>query len=734
MVGARPDPVAAREQSRALYPDATGRVDRGGTSVFWERYGSGDPTVLLLPTWSLLHSRTWKSQIPYLARHFRVVTFDPRGNGRSDRPTDPRSYAESEFAADALAVLDAAGVDRAVVVSFSRGAQRALLLATEHRDRVLAAAFIGPWFPASQWGGLRWRLMDHRWLSGFMFRRPLVARWWGRFNATYWRSNYSDFVDWFVRRMLAVPHSTKQIEDGIGWAHEADVEALIASAVGRGAAPSTRRDQLALARKVSCPVLVVSAPRDLITSHADAVALARAARGRLVTVPGGSHAPHARKPVQVNLELRRLVEQVASPASDAGDLARVTPRRASTSGGSRPRVLYVSSPIGLGHARRDIAIVRELRTRVPDAQVDWLAQSPVSDVLALEGERVHPASRHLASESRHIESESGEHDLHCFQAIRRMDEILVANFMVTLDVLRESRYDLCIADEGWDIDYFLHENPQEKRTPFAWLTDFVGWLPMPDGGPREAVLTADYNREMVEHIARHPSVRDRALFVGNADDIVPDALGPGLPLIRDWTTEHFDFVGYVTGFDPEPLSDRAALRAELGYPDDEQVCIVTVGGTSVGTPLLRQMVAAFPAAKDRIPGLRMIVVAGPRIDPGTIPRAEGLEVKPYVHHLYRHLAACDLAVVQGGLTTTMELTACRRPFLYVPLEHHFEQQRHVPFRLERYRAGRRLDYAAADVDVIADMITSEIGRDVDYEPVERDGAKRAAARLADLLR
>jgi UDP-N-acetylglucosamine:LPS N-acetylglucosamine transferase len=111
-----------------------------------------------------------------------------------------------------------------------------------------------------------------------------------------------------------------------------------------------------------------------------------------------------------------------------------------------------------------------------------------------------------------------------------------------------------------------------------------------------------------------------------------------------------------------------------------------------------------------------------------------LEILPYVHGLYRHLAACDLAVVQGGLTTTMELTACGRPFLYVPLQHHFEQSFHVPHRLDRYRAGHRLDYVTATPDVLADAIAAEIGREVDYRPVERDGARRAAAHLADMLR
>jgi len=145
------------------------------------------------------------------------------------------------------------------------------------------------------------------------------------------------------------------------------------------------------------------------------------------------------------------------------------------------------------------------------------------------------------------------------------------------------------------------------------------------------------------------------------------------------------------------------------------------------------VIDAFPDAKERVPALRMIVVAGPRIDPGSLPSHEGLEVRSYVHELYRHLAACDLAVVQGGLTTTMELTANRRPFLYFPLHHHFEQNFHVRHRLQRYGAGRCMDFDTATPDVIADAIASEIGRGVAYRPVEAGGAARAAAHIAELL-
>jgi predicted glycosyltransferase len=129
----------------------------------------------------------------------------------------------------------------------------------------------------------------------------------------------------------------------------------------------------------------------------------------------------------------------------------------------------------------------------------------------------------------------------------------------------------------------------------------------------------------------------------------------------------------------------------------------------------------------------MVVVTGPRIDPDTLPQHEGLEVRGFVHELYRHLAACDLAIVQGGLTTCMELTATRRPFLYVPLRHHFEQNFHVRHRPNQYGAGRMLDFDTATPDLIADMIIHEIGRHVDYKPVERDGAAKAATLIAQLL-
>ncbi len=698
--------------TRARYPDREGLVDRGGIRIHWEEYGAGDPAVVFAPTWSIIHSRCWKLQIPDFARRHRVVTFDPRGNGGSDRPQDPAAYSEDEFAGDILAVMDAAEVQAAVLVGLSLGAQRSLIFAAEHPERVLGLVLIGPLVDLALEPG------DERSASERFHEDTGGDEGWERYNAHSWRRDYPGFVEFFFEQVFTEPHSTKQIEDCVGWGLETDAETLIAAEVP-GLDPERAR---ALCRSLRCPVTVIHGSDDQIVPHAWGAELARVTAGALVTMEGSGHCPQARDPVGVNLRLRDLI---AAPTE--------TTERRWTRGRSRPkRALFVSSPIGLGHAQRDIAIAGELRKLRPGLEIEWLAQDPVTRVLEACGERIHPASAELASESRHIESESAEHDLHCFQAIRRMDEIMVANFMVFNDVATARPYDVWIGDEAWEVDYFLHENPELKRAAYCWLTDFVGWIPMPDGGDREAFVTTDYNAEMIEHIARFPRLRDRAIFVGNPDDIVPETFGADLPAIRDWTESHYDFAGYVTGFDAAAL-DRDELRAELGYRPDEKVCIVTVGGSGVGRALLSRVIDAFPEAKRRVPELRMIAVAGPRIDPATLPAQDGLEVRPYVHDLYRHLAACDLAVVQGGLTTAMELTASKRPFLYFPLKHHFEQNFHVRHRLERYGSGRCLEFESSTPETIAQAISEEIGRPVAYRDVETDGAARAAAMIAEML-
>jgi pimeloyl-ACP methyl ester carboxylesterase len=704
---------------RARYPDVESFVERDGVKVGYEVFGEGDPAVVFVPIDAIVHSRAWKAQVPYLARRSRVVTIDPRGNGRSDRPADVSAYADTEFVEDTISVMDAVGIERAVLVGLCTSSWRALLTASMYPERVLGVVSIATWAPYLT------PPVPHR-ANAAGFEAELdVYEGWNKENRHYWLRDWRGFAEFFFGELLSEPHSTKQAEDAVSWAMDIAPETLIMHE--EGPISSTCKEETeAVLRRVQCPVLAIHGDGDRCQPHERSELVVELTGGQLLSLAGAGHLAQAREPVVVNQAIREFVSRLTPvPPAPARRWTRPIDRRR--------RILYLSSPIGLGHSRRDVAIADELRQLRPDVEVDWLAQHPLTELLERRGEHVHPASAHLANESAHIESESAEHDLHAFQTIRRMDEILVNNFMVFADLVEERPYDAWVGDEAWDLDYFLHENPELKRAPYVWLTDFVGWLPMPDGGDREAALTADYNAEMVEQIARFPRLRDRALFVGNPGDVVPDVLGPQLPGIRDWTGEHFDFVGYVTGFDPAAVADTAAVRAQLGYRDDERVCIVTVGGSGVGGHLLRRVIAAYPEAKRLVPDLRMVVVAGPRIDPASLPTHPGLDVRGYVHDLYRHLAVCDLAVVQGGLTTTMELTANRRPFLYVPLRHHFEQNFHVRHRLDRYRAGRCLDYDDTKPDALAAAIAAEIGREVDYRPVETDGARRAAERIAELL-
>jgi pimeloyl-ACP methyl ester carboxylesterase/predicted glycosyltransferase len=697
---------------RARQPDLQGYVERDGVRIGYEVFGTGGTTVLLLPTWSIVHSRHWKAQTAFLGRHYRVITYDGPGNGRSDRPTEITAYASEQIVDDAVRVLDATGTDAAFVVGLSLGGGFLLELAARYPDRVRGAVFVAPTI------GLADPPADR---PSYPFDDELdTDEGWAKYNAPYWRRDWPGFVEFFMSQLLPEPHSTKALEDCIGWGLETTPEAIIRTQ----RAPYLTEGARVLAARITCPCLVINGSDDTITPVSGARRLADALNCDLAVLEGTGHLPHAREPVRFNLLVRDFVDRITSKPT-ASNWSRAASRK--------PRALYLSSPIGLGHALRDVAIASELRSLRPELEIDWLAQHPVTTVLDARGESVHPASAWLANESAHIESESAEHDLHCFQAFRRMDEILVANFHVLHDVLSEGHYDLVIGDEAWDADYYWHENPELKRTAFAWLTDFVGWLPMPSGGDHEAFLTADYNAEMIEQVERYPRVRDRAIFVGNPDDIVPHAFGAGLPSIREWTQEHYDFSGYITGFDPKPLADREALRARLGYAPHEKVCIVTVGGSGVGGALLRRVIAAFPHAQEAVPGLRMIVVAGPRIDPASLPSYPGLEVRAYVDELYQHLGACDLAVVQGGLTTCMELTALSRPFLYFPLRNHFEQNFHVRHRLERYGGGRCMSYADAEPEALAAAIATEINRTTRYKPVETDGAGRAAAFIASLV-
>lgn len=704
---------------KARHPDQAGRVERGGVRISYEVFGAGEPAVLLMPTFPIVHSRMWKAQVPYLAEHFRVVTFDPRGNGRSDRPASSKAYGDDEYVADALAVMEATGTEDAVLAALCSGVRWSALVASRHPGRVRGLIAFAPGVPFIAPGHPHW--------EQYPFEEILdTDEGWAKHNRHYLLNHFRHYLEWHSRWMTPEPHSTKLFDDLVDWGSDTTAESLLLR-LDAPPALRTREDAEAMCRQIRCPVLVIHGDRDDCQPLARGDRFAELTGGRLVTLTGSGHAPMGRHPVQVNLMMRDFIETAAGRSKVQASTwhhALSRPRRA----------LFVSSSIGLGHVQRDLAIARELRALVPDLEIHWWAQHPVTEVLKAAGETIHPESHRQAQETAHWEEEAAGHELHAFYAFRRMDEIFVANFMLFHDVTRDGAYDLWIGDEAWEVDYFLHENPELKCAPYVWLTDVIGFLPVdPEGDPREAALCADYNAEMIEHRARYPRLRDLSLYIGEYDELPDVVFGPGLPRIREWAKEWYTPVGYVLPFDPGQYQDPEALRGRLGYGTGYPLVFAAVGGTRVGRGLLGRVVEGFTRLRETSPDSQLVLVAGPRLDPRELTDLPGVAKCGYVHNLFEHLACADAAIVQGGLTTAMELVATGRPFAYVPLRHHWEQQHHVAFRLGRYGAVNRMEYDDLTPPRVAEMLGGLIGSRPRYRPVPADGARRAAREIARLL-
>jgi pimeloyl-ACP methyl ester carboxylesterase len=289
----------AREQTRARYPDEEGWVERDDVRILWERYGEGEPTILLPPTWEIVHSRCWKMQIPFLARQARVVTFDPRGNGRSDRPDAYEAYTRKEFTLDALAVLDAVGVERAVVVGWCDMGE-SLILAAGHPERVAGLVLIAP--PTSP------REVEK---AEYSFDDVLdTDEGWAKENRHYWLRDWQGYLEHFFSKCFTEPHSTKAIEACVGWGLETDAETILTGFRGwdtKELDPETTAD---LGARVICPVLVVQGTEDALVESSRAFDLAGVLGAPIVMLEGSGHAPQVRDPVKVNLLIREFVESL----------------------------------------------------------------------------------------------------------------------------------------------------------------------------------------------------------------------------------------------------------------------------------------------------------------------------------------------------------------------------------------------------------------------------------------
>ena len=290
-------------------PDDTLYVENEGVRLQAEVRGQGGPALLLLPTWTIVHRRFWKAQVPFLARHFRVVTFDGPGNGGSDRPLDPAAYSHDVQVRNAVAVLDATDTDRAVVVGLSQGCSWALQLAAQHPERVVGAVFIAPAMALTDGHVARAAPGDPAGLPES--RVPAIERdpleHWAKYDPDYWRDRYEDFLWFFFGMCFPEPHSTKQIEDCVSWGLETTPEVLVAE---NQAPRPTRHELEAWCACVRCPVLAIHGDRDLISPVSRGLRIAELTHGEALVMEGSGHIPLARDPVKVNLAIRDFVRRI----------------------------------------------------------------------------------------------------------------------------------------------------------------------------------------------------------------------------------------------------------------------------------------------------------------------------------------------------------------------------------------------------------------------------------------
>ena len=268
---------------RAMQPKRTGRADNDGVSIGWEEYGEGDVTLLFLPTWAIIHSRHWKAQIPYFAENFRCITFDPRGNGQTDRPSTTDGYAFERLMDDARAVLDDTGTKAAVILGYSMGSALAFGFAATYPERTLAVVSSAASTPI---------VPPHDYRSHEALGVDGVPQGWAKANPTWWRKDYDDWVKFFMNELNNEPHSTKQLEDALRWAAPGDGDMLAMTVEARAGDWMTEETYTAC----KAPCLLIHAENDAITPYEGSRRIAELTGGELVLMPNGGHPIHARLP------------------------------------------------------------------------------------------------------------------------------------------------------------------------------------------------------------------------------------------------------------------------------------------------------------------------------------------------------------------------------------------------------------------------------------------------------
>ncbi len=396
-----------------------------------------------------------------------------------------------------------------------------------------------------------------------------------------------------------------------------------------------------------------------------------------------------------------------------------------------PKVLFISSSLGLGHAVRDLAIAEELQHAVPGLSLTWLAAGTAREAIEDAGGTMHPRTGEFAGLDAAAEAAAAGYSLRLGDYGAGAAASWDQHYALFREITATEQWDLVVGDEAYEIWFPLHDGPASLRCAFVMIYDFVGLWPI---GLRERLWgdrsSFSYRQATDHRLLKH--THSRVLFVGELDDLPSRRFGFAMPHVRRYAARHYCVVGNVFRFAPSLYRDPRAARRSLGYGEVPLV-LVTVGGTAVGKPLLDLASAAYPLMRRERPDLRMVMVLGSRLAPDGLAIADGISTLRYVPRLYEHFAAADLVITQGGGTTTAELTALRRPFIYFPLAGHAEQLGQVAARQRRLGAGVELEFAATGPEELARAVLDHLGEQVIYPEIDCGGACKAAAAIVELL-
>ncbi len=396
----------------------------------------------------------------------------------------------------------------------------------------------------------------------------------------------------------------------------------------------------------------------------------------------------------------------------------------------KKQILFISWQGAMGHVTRDLAIVNEFHRIAPDVDVSWVAHPLGGKLIQEAGEKLLPESEQVGDYNLVLAQATEKFGLNLLKYVQRYQESSKKNAQLVNQLLQKYEFDLIVGDEIYETLVAFAEGKIQLNCPVIMIEDFIGIQSM-DGNLIMRMGAYLKNRKLVKATEKTSSTITH-LFVGEFEDIADRRYDFFLPNCRDFARKFYRFLGHIVRFDPAQYRDKTKIRTKLGY-GNEPLVICATGGTGVGRELLELCGKAYPLLKKEIPDLHMVCVCGELLGLDPPKLSPEVELHRFIPNIYEHYAACDLAVVVGGGTTTIELTALGKPFIFFPLENQFDQQIYVSERIARHKAGIRMEYHQTTPEMLTQAILKNIGRKMEDKSIPFDGAKKAAEIISEHL-